>query len=1012
MRGFFLLSALMLASCAGPPAGDYVGGSAAPAGAGVALGANASGEACTQQVQGNGADIFCGSWQQPSAQVRRAPTNDALAALATDSPWRSALDRRYTCAAPTPTSILGDVPALVLSCTRRVGGWPQVAMVASVGGTAYLADGILPNVAVLGRAIGVLSGRISAPDAPSLPPGRADSLLAARLAAQSFGAGDVGQYEQLMLAGTRANLAEGYVAAEQAFRAAAALQQKALGERDPNVAVPLMHLALQVSNEGQYPEADALFTRAANLAPRAADPAAVAKLLHYRALHEINQHHDAAALVLLRRAEAAYAELLPADMLAPGTAGNLRGSIRLPEQQTALVGVIETRRYQAIALRGLGRPAESEAAVRAAVALAQSNGLRQPILTARLYRTVAMAGAGADDVLGGLSRSSRDFSLALPGTRPLAQTELLRAAEAIRRDQPDAALGLCRTAMGVLRELKAGTSPDLLEPCLALYAARAEASPSDRQHLLAEMFEASQMAQGSITSQQIAQATARLGENQRDPRVGAAIRRRQDVGLELAELNRQRDAVAQLGRAEITNSEPLPTAEELDRRIAAAQGALADADSALQAASPNYSQLVQQVATAPEVLGALAPGEAFAAIALTSAGGWSFVLRDGSIDAARVGASGAEIAALVKRVRAGIELDDAGAVPRFDAQAASTLYTAILGGLDARLRDAGSIVVAPTGPLLSLPFGVLLTGPGNADDLGAAPWLLRRSAIAHVPAAANFVSLRRIAGGSRGTRPWFGFGDFRPVTLAQAERSFPRAACQDSAKLFAGLPPLPLAKRELDAARALLGGTDADELLGAQYTADNVRRADLKSFRVLHFASHALLPSELRCQGEAAIVTSAPAGAADAGGALLTASGVMGLQLDADVVVLSACNSGGPGGTTAGESLSGLARAFFYAGARALMVTHWSVNDQAAAFIVADTLRRMQAGTGVSAALRDAQLGMLSDAGRGLPVALAHPFYWAPFALIGEGRSRTVTARNDAVPAGTVRNDVGSLALR
>ena len=61
------------------------------------------------------------------------------------------------------------------------------------------------------------------------------------------------------------------------------------------------------------------------------------------------------------------------------------------------------------------------------------------------------------------------------------------------------------------------------------------------------------------------------------------------------------------------------------------------------------------------------------------------------------------------------------------------------------------------------------------------------------------------------------------------------------------------------------------------------------------------------------------------------------------LVILSACNSGGPGGSTAGESLSGLARAFFYAGARALLVTHWSVNDQAAAFLVADTLRRLQA---------------------------------------------------------------------
>lgn len=105
----------------------------------------------------------------------------------------------------------------------------------------------------------------------------------------------------------------------------------------------------------------------------------------------------------------------------------------------------------------------------------------------------------------------------------------------------------------------------------------------------------------------------------------------------------------------------------------------------------------------------------------------------------------------------------------------------------------------PAGPLLSLPFELLLTGPASQDALAAAPWLLRRGTIAHVPAAANFVSLRKIAGNSRATRPWFGFGDFRPVTLAQATRTFP-AECADSARLYASLPRLPEARKELDAA--------------------------------------------------------------------------------------------------------------------------------------------------------------------------------------------------------------------
>jgi len=178
------------------------------------------------------------------------------------------------------------------------------------------------------------------------------------------------------------------------------------------------------------------------------------------------------------------------------------------------------------------------------------------------------------------------------------------------------------------------------------------------------------------------------------------------------------------------------------------------------------------------------------------------------------------------------------------------------------------------------------------------------------------------------------------------------------------------------------------------FTAEQVLKTNLKSYRILQFSTHALLPTELRCQSEPAIVTSDPPNAKDAKGALLTSSEVVRLDLDADLVILSACNSGGPGGTTAGESLSGLARAFFYAGARSLEVTHWAVNDQVAAFLAADTLRRLRdsPNRGVVGALRDAQLAMLADAGKGLPAEIAHPFFWAPFAVIGEGGERISTA--------------------
>ncbi len=997
----------LLASCTQPPPSSYVGGTslAAQATKGVSLGQNASGESCNQLPSGTSGtvEVYCGSWQQPAARIQPAGPADAasLMTIATSGPWRDTLNERFACNAPTTTTILQGDPAVVLQCTRRIGGWPQVALVAAVGGRLYQADGILPTLPLIERSIGVQSGQLSAPTA-ALPQSAADTLLASQLAAHAFRASDVGEYQRLMALGARANLAENFAAAETAYRAALALQQHALGHNDPDTVNALMHLALQVSDQERFAEADALFKQADTLAPHASDKAAVARLQHYRALDALNQQHDQQSLALLDQAAAGYSSLVPPESLQASDASVQLASagvgalVSLPSQQlmidptaqSALMGLIEVRRYQSIVLRKLGKPTESAAAIASAEALARANRVGVPLVTARLSRTAATA----HDVLGetgaaesGLATSRIDFTQVVPQTRPVAETALLQAGIAAKQGNATQALELCDRGTTLLRELRSGTDPTLLEPCLTTYAAEAARNTSERQHLLARMFETAELAQDTITSREIDEAAARLAANARDPKVAQAIRRRQDAADNLAELYRQRDA---LGAGALPGTVPPGTASNpaaLDKSISDAQSELADADAALQAAAPNYGQLVQQVVPAAAVLAALKPAEALAAITLTKGGGWTFLLRDNTIDVAAIKGDETSITALVKRVRASIE-SPTGELPPFDTKSAQAIYNATLGPLAERLSGAKALVVAPSGPLLSLPFALLLTGPADPADLTTAPWLIRQMTIAHVPSAANFVALRK-AGTSRAAHPWFGFGGFHPVTLAQAEATFPGASCADSAKLFASLPPLPFAQRELDAARQLLGASPSDELLNTAFTADAVRHMALSDYRILHFATHALLPAELRCQNQPAIVTSAPPNARDASGALLTASDVIGVNLDANVVILSACNSGGPGNSTSGESLSGLARAFFFAGARAMLVTHWSINDQTSAFLVADTLRRLAGNEdgALAGALRAAQLGLLDQAGKALPIALAHPFFWAPFALIGEG---------------------------
>jgi CHAT domain-containing protein len=1024
LTGLMVLS--LLAGCAQPPTSAYLGGTskAAQGGEGVSLGLNASGESCSQLPSGaaDTVDVFCGSWQHPAARIRAGGSADptGLMTAATSGAWRESINLRYACGTPAPTSILGGDPAVVMQCTRRIGGWPQIALVASVGNRMYLADGIVPTLQVIERAIGVLSGRTSAETA-ALPPSAADRLLASQLASHAFSAGDVGEYERLMALGARANLAEDFATAETAYRAALALEQQKLGRDNPDVVTALMHLALQVSDQGRFAEADALFRQADSLAPRANDKAATARLQHYRALHALNQGCDEQALALLDAAGAGYARVVPRESLQAADAGlgpriqraSVVGASELatlpsqrlmidPTAQSAVIGLIEVRRYRSIVLRQLGRSAESETAIASAESLARANHMIVPLVSARLTRTSAATEGVKGNQLAaesGLLSSRQNFSQVVPRTRPVAATALLQAGVAVKQGNVSGAITLCRFGTTLLRELRAGIDPVLLEPCLTSFAAEAQQRPGERQRLLMEMFETAELAQDSITSRQIDEAAARLAANARDPKVAQAIRRRQDAADNLAELYRQRDALT--GGA-LPGSVPPGVASNpaaLDKAIAAAQVELADADAALQVAAPNYGQLVQQVIPAADILSGLHRDEALAAITLTKTGGWVFLLRDGTIDAAPVKGDAAAIATLVKRVRASIT-SSVGSLPHFDTQSAQAIYDATLAPVAAKLAGAQALVVAPSGALLSLPFGLLLTGPADPANLTSAPWLVRQVTIAHVPSAANFVSLRK-AGSSRASHPWYGFGGFHPVTLAQAQASFPGATCSDSARLFASLPPLPFAQQELDAARLLLGAAPSDEMLNTAFTADAVRRASVKDYRILHFATHALLPAELRCQNQPAIVTSAPPKAPDASGALLPASDITGLDLDANLVILSACNSGGPGNSTSGDSLSGLARAFFFAGARSMLVTHWSINDQTSAFLVADTLRRLVAGDdrGSAGALRAAQLAIIDQAGKDLPANLAHPYFWAPFAVIGEGGTRTQTSTDHSLPS-------------
>jgi CHAT domain-containing protein/tetratricopeptide (TPR) repeat protein len=1000
-----LLLLAAFARCTVPSPRDLVGGQAVESP--VSLGADARGEACNQQ-QGEvpgAVSIYCGDWNQPAGHVRVGglASPDTLLALATTSSWRAGLNLRFACTDAIPTNILDDMPAIVLHCIRRAGGWPQVAIAASAGGTVYLADGIVPVLPVLERSIGTLSGRLPQDRAPLLPPSVAMSQLIDRLAAHAFRVGDVAEYDRLMALGVRANLAEDFASAAVAYRAALALLQKALGRDNPNTAAAIMQLALQLSNLGRFDEAAPLFANAERLVPMAADLAAPAHLQHDEALDRINQDRFDEALFLLAKAEAAYTPLVPPEALAvaPSHPGVVRPSIgelpseRLltdPTAQSALMGIVEVRRYRAIVQRELRQPAEAAATMRSADDLAETNAIMQPIVAGRVLRTIATTSdedafpQEASRAGNRLDASVTAFRSVLPLTRPEAVTNLLLAAAYVREGDEESAIARCRDAAKLLRTLKLGVEPALLEPCLTALMTMADRLPAERSRLLVEMFELSELAQSSITSELIEEAAARLAEGNRSPSVATAMRRRQDASEHLAALYQERETLTARRRpgAPPYVGPPIEP-RDLDKLVADAQAELADSDSVLQETAPNYGQLVQQSVPAADVQAGLKPREAFASIMVGKRAGWTFLLRDGHVMVGHsADATDARLKRLVGRVRTSVSRVK-GELRPYDTASAQAIYDVTLGTVAAGLTGVQALVVAPSGPLLALPFSILLTKPTDPTNLADADWLIHHMQISHVPAAANFVALRR-AGVSHAPKAWFGMGDFEPVTLAQARRSFPSAACGESAESLVALNRLPFARKELDEARGLYGASASDELLGTRFTADAVRRAALKDYRLVHFAAHAMLPFDLNCLDEPVIVTSPPVVSKEVSGALLTAADVIDIDLDADAVVLSACNSGSPEGKLSGESLSALARAFFYAGARSLMATHWYLNDRAGWYLTTNTLRHLRAGTdgGLAGSLRATQLELLAEAGKSEPVNVAHPYFWGPFAVIGE----------------------------
>ena len=385
---------------------------------------------------------------------------------------------------------------------------------------------------------------------------------------------------------------------------------------------------------------------------------------------------------------------------------------------------------------------------------------------------------------------------------------------------------------------------------------------------------------------------------------------------------------------------------------------------------------------------------------------------------------------LVGLIRSSLEPNAAtlGDIPPFEVDVAFSLFDELFVPVESGWRDAKDLLIVAHGPLGYLPPALLPTEPVALEpDDGAlfsnhrdVPWLIKSHSVTMLPSVASLRTLRSLPAGKKGRKAFAGFGDpifnasdagTRPAETKPAAgqtvatRGIPvhlRAAPKTAGLNDAGIGDLPrltdTAEEIRSMALALEADLTRDVFMGTNANERTVKTLDLSGYKVLAFATHGLIPGDINGLAQPALALSSPDVANVDGDGLLTMGEILSLRLDADWVVLSACNTGSGRGAGA-EAVSGLGRAFFYAGTRSLLVSNWPVETTSARILTTDLFRRQAEKPDLSRAqaLREAMLGLVEapgyvDAEGRIVFSYAHPIFWAPFSLIGDGGGHRPTS--------------------
>ncbi len=794
---------------------------------------------------------------------------------------------------------------------------------------------------------------------------------------------------------------------EVSFKRALAIEEQILGSEHPMVAEALQNLAAVLKAQCRYDEAASIAQRSLAIREKVLgrDHPGVGAVLHNLANIYVSQKKITEGAQLYRRALALQERVLGPEH--PDVAYTLHNlGVSADEQQ----------RYD-----------EAEDYYRRAISIRERvSGSDHPELAGSLGNLghTLMAQKKYDDAGAVLERAwsihvntvGPDHADAARVTNSQAQLELLRG-------NAKAALDLSRKATGgLLKAAVTASSNDqggqgcLVENLSGLFttqiAALSDSAGSKRTPAAAsEAFEMAQWANQSAAAAALQQMGSRFAAG--TGALSELVREKQD----LIASARERDKALVAAISKPASQQDAATVAQIRQALIDIRAKIADVGARLEKQFPDFVALTSpKPLSIKDAQALLGPDEALILWIAAKDRTELFALTQDSADWHTLPIKSEELTQKVATFRRGLSVDavSAASSEQFDLAFAHAFYKDLLGPAEGVLKRKRNLLVVPTGALTALPFQLLVTTPPAvaSGDLAAyrdAAWLVKQNAVTVVPSVSALKALRVFAAKDQATKPIVGFGDpvFDPgITPAPAgsraakgnsakaaSRAVPgktrsyadfwQGASVDPALLGQALSPLPDTADEIRDVAKRLGAAENDIFLGHAASEAKLKSLPLSDYRIVYFATHGLVAGDVKGLAEPSLALSIPRTPTPDDDGLVTASEIAQLKLNADFVVLSACNTIA-GDKPGAEALSGLARAFFYAGTRALLVTHWAVDSAATTTIATTTFANLKADAklGRAEAMRRAMVAHLSDQSK---PEQAYPGYWGAFAIDGEG---------------------------